>query len=254
MGLEDTGAARRANVKPIIFSAEMTKAILEGRKTQTRRVVKPKLKDSDFDYYRRENRIKEKVMIGNGFNSYCKEYVWHELPYKPGDVLWVREAWCEVPYETECIKSGDGFLCVPKKAYKADSKIDFTGIWKSPIHMPKEAARIFLRVVDVRVERLQNITPEDCRAEGLTATAYANFEIPKEMHELKKPPHFPMHRHVGNESGIISDDSPWWRLWFRHLWDSINSKRGFAWESNPWVWVCTFEKTEILCQFEEGET
>ena len=120
--------AYHVQMKSIVLNTQEVKAILEGRKTQMRRVVKPKLKDSDFDYYRRENRIKEKVIIDNGFNSYCKESVWHEPPYKSGDILWVRETWCEVPYETECIKIDDGFLCFPKIAYKADSEIDYTGM------------------------------------------------------------------------------------------------------------------------------
>ena len=244
-------------MKPIIFSTPMVKAILEGRKTQTRWVVKPrnKRKAKQLEYRQgyglwvhgyNDKHIAKREAYGS-IKDYSVSPMWMDLdvyirkyaPCKPGDILYVKEAWqqCE----------NDSYIFFEDALYK-----NATMAWpeneliklKSPLFMPKEAARIFLRIDDVRVERLQDITPEDCRSEGITATAYANFEIPAEIHELKKTSHFPMHRHVGNESGIIDDSSPWWRIWYRCLWDSINAKRGHPWESNPWVFVYTFEKIE----------
>ena len=154
-------------MKPIIFSTEMVKAILDGRKTQTRRIIKPQPMLKLYPNFENKSWHWKDCHWLEGGIGFPTSGIEDYSPYKPGDILWVRETWCEVPYETKCIKSGDGFLCVPKKAYKADSKIDFTGIWKSPIHIPKEAARIFLRVVGVEVERLQDISEEDAIAEGV---------------------------------------------------------------------------------------
>ena len=102
--------------------------------------------------------------------------------------------------------------------------------------MPKEAARIFLRVVGVSVERLQDITPEDCRAEGITATADMDFDNIRCSTLTEK--------YIINETGTIDAESPWWKEWFSELWDSINAKSGYPWESNPWVWKISFERTE----------
>jgi len=163
--------------KPILFSTEMVRAILEGRKTQTRRVVKPQPVIED----------------GHGREIKC--------PWQPGDILWVRETWCKNPVSTGypyCYKASE------------DSWIydNMEGMWRPSIHMPREAARIFLRVKNVRVEKLQEIMPDDVLQEGLWD--------------------------VGTETGALDS--------FAELWNNINAKRGYGWSVNPWIWVIEFEK------------
>lgn len=161
--------------KPIIFSTEMVRAILDGRKTQTRRVIKPqpkyelRLKDSRWHEYS-ENPLADS-QVGSPWGH---EY---KCPWLIGDILWVRETWADL--------RGMGFGNDPKTdkpwnfAYKADIKpgsdsdrarIDYGVKWKPSIYMPREAARLFLRVKNVRVERLQDITRMDCQAEGFPLT------------------------------------------------------------------------------------
>lgn len=168
-------------MKPIIFSAPMVKAILDGRKTQTRRVIK--VDDAP------ENKLPR---------------------YEAGDILWVRETW---------LKADDGYY------YKADIKVPsesenlrktYGYKWRPSIFMPREAARIFLRVTNVRVERVQEITVDDCRLEGCCCSDC-----------LQTGPHSP--------------DCKCDTL-FYNTWNDINAKRGYGWDTNPWVWVYEFEK------------
>jgi hypothetical protein len=196
-------------MKPILFSAEMVRAIQDLRKTQTRRVVKaPVLQDV---------REPNKVYWKNGkivFN-WCGETVgWFEVKpkYQPGDILWVRESWCENRgkyfYKADNICNGcteDG-ICLPEGVAKhitCELCEDRDGYikWRSPMFMPREAARIFLRVKTVRVERLHEITDADILAEG--------FEC--------------------REDFIV-------------LWNILNEKRGHGWNKNDWVYAYTFEK------------
>ncbi len=147
-------------MKPILFSTEQVQAILDGRKTITRRVIKPQPPVEAVYSYISEELISKKltehfVTFADSTGKTLSPQVM--LPYQPGDILWVRETFCEVPYEYNHIPIKGGYITTPKYAYKADSKRDYTGIWKPSIHMPKEAARIFLRVTDVRVERVQDI-------------------------------------------------------------------------------------------------
>lgn len=127
-------------IKPILFNMEMVQAILEGRKSCTRRLVKflPG-KNPNWTGY-----IKDGLMLYNGRNEPCIK----NPPYQPGDILYVRETWCKLPI----MKNGTAFF------YRADGDlrpIEWQGKWRPSIHMPKEAARIWLKVTDVRVERLQ---------------------------------------------------------------------------------------------------
>lgn len=175
--------------KPILFSTEMVRAILEGRKSQTRRVIKPQpdgeiKANIPYEFYGTKT---ERIFTDT------KAYL---APCSVGDILWVRETWAK----------DDTYY------YKADGSCGSRcGKWKPSIHMPKEAARIWLEVTDVRVERLQEITEEDARAEGALPTR--------------------------EERGYncCRDE-------FITLWDSINSKRGYGWDTNPWVWVIEFER------------
>ena len=190
--------------KPILFSGPMVRAILEGRKSQTRRVVKPE------PAYGVETCPYSKT--GWGFTS---DYGCSCRPakptYQPGDVLWVRETWA---HETEFgTFTGDA-------VYRADGDQREreggkpTDKWRPSIFMPKSACRLFLKVKAVRAEHLQDISEEDAMAEGV--------EYP----------------HVIT---MLSDMHKAARVSFRNLWDSINGKKN-PWASNPWVWVIEFER------------
>lgn len=209
-------------MKPIIFSTEMVKAILKEQKTQTRRVIKDGANRTPQNigrekFYKMVNALNNKSFFGAGFYKdsdvfECKDEiltdaVYFKCPYKPGDVLYVKETWGkdengEYVYRTNYGTTEDDSF--PPSMFK----------WKPSIHMPREAARIFLKVTNVRVERLQEITEEDARAEGVNGIPRSTVLYP-------------------NDDYIYP---------FKQLWNSLNQKRGYGWDTNPWVWVYEFEK------------
>lgn len=206
-------------IKPILFNTEMVRAILDGRKTCTRRVVKTRRKDACGFYV-----TKRPDGSFAGIYEYDEDERMFENqlipPYKPGDVLYVRETWthfecwnCEGDEEGNCVE--EPHISVLQKQggcylYRATSEISGDARWHPSIHMPKEAARIWLKVTDVRVERLQDMTDDDAEAEGCfdyTSTA----------------------------------------LGFPDVWDSTIKKSDldrYGWKANPWVWVIEFERCE----------
>jgi hypothetical protein len=201
--------------KPILFNTEMVMAILDGRKTQTRRVIKPQpYTKGDFKFYGL-NAIKQswetisgethyRAMFYDGkINNWTDETLCYRTPrYQRGDILYVREAWKYIEGA-----SGHGY------SYMAGGGVhNDTYKWNPPASMPKEAARIFLRVTGVRAERVQDISMTDCQSEGCN-------------------------------SQNISDFNP--RVQFKKLWDSINAKLGYGWNTNPWVWAYKFERIEL---------
>lgn len=225
---------------PILFSTEMVQAILEGRKTQTRRVVKPQPEAEHFtfggDYPPHQIRCDEKEAKFSFLRSpktdrACflpdapKLYDRIGCPYgEPGDRLWVRETWAPA--------LGD-------VAYKADysqSVLDeprHKGIWKPSIHMPKTAARIWLEIEEVKVERLQDISEEDAKAEGILPLLASSMQLITQgqlYFDYSKPKKF-------FNDGL----PPFWS--FNSLWCSINGPE--SWEANPWVWVVKFKVISI---------
>ena len=193
-------------MKPIIFSTPMVQAIQDGRKTQTRRVIKGDI----LPGWDQKLQCPSYLRIKDG-KPYGKSVV---CPYPSGTVLWVRETWAKVSDWVDVdseVGIPDGYI------YKADWQ-DGTESpkWRPSIHMPKEAARLFLLVENVRVERLQDITEEDAQADGV----YPCYE--KHLH------------YDGRE----------YRCSFEQLWDSLNAKRGhpYTYSSNPWVWAIEFNK------------
>jgi hypothetical protein len=205
--------------KPIIFSTPMVKAILEGRKTQTRRVIKPQPTFIESSA-RWEWRIpKSKIIQCETVLTASREW-WEylspeQMPYKPGDILWVRETWAA--------SNGDE---LPKGYYYRANCKDSTIVsrWKPSIFMPREAARLFLEVKSVRVERLRDISEKDAEAEGVRK-GYDEF--------ISSAP-----------LGKVVTHKYSYKKGFKDLWDSLNAKRGFSWEINPWVWVIEFERKE----------
>mgnify|MGYP000854053807 CR=1 FL=1 len=207
-------------MKPIIFSTPMVQAILDGRKTQTRRVIKPQpVKDDTFEgpYWYEPTVVNKDGELGPGkpvFGISSTDGEWGiKSPYQPGDILWVRETWATV--SSGIIEYKATYI----EPYTGSTEIDHIGkkiTWRPSIHMPREAARIFLQVKNVRVERLQDITEEDAKAEG--------------CHERL------LNDGWKNIGKLTARDD------FIMLWEYLNAKRGYGWDTNPWVWVIEFER------------
>lgn len=222
--------------KPILFNTEMVTAILEGRKTVTRRLVKPQqvigLGCDKCPNNMPEEYIKQKEML---FKPWCdmsdNELISaiYKPPYQLGDILYVRETWGKIKNGIE-----------EKYVYRTDGRYPTLGDgcfmnfkWKPSIHMPKEAVRIFLKVKDVRVERLQDITPKEIEKEGLANPC-------KECYAKKDT----------CEDCICQDEYIDKMIW-SELWNSTINKSDlelYGWDANPWVWVIEFERIET-----EGE-
>lgn len=244
--------------RPILFSGAMVRAILEGRKAMTRRVVKPQpAPNRPYDGGTAWN-YDEKTGLHRPYGTVghltVREKMGLFCPFgQPGDRLWVRETWEEVhPCQIDEGRfSLEGRVGIPgpppvhyRVIYRADGEyprlhfkegfpyrercqpgcvkdhihpLEAWHGWTPSIHMPRWACRLVLEVASVRVERLQEISEEDARAEGADPYdwQYDNGEGPESYREA-----------------------------FRCLWDSINASRGYGWERNPWVWVVEFKRVE----------
>ncbi|HGV0010029.1 TPA: morphogenetic protein [Klebsiella pneumoniae] len=222
----------------MIFNGEMVRAILDGRKTQTRRPVKFPILDRNLGCELAGNELAGELSAGNYLNSAFG---------KPGDRIWVREtfqgplfdydlmdSYCKDPTPFEkpefCVYKADG---VPApEFYDADDELHCC--WRPSIHMPRWASRILLEITDVRVEQLNAISPEDAESEGLERTNFTGF---------------------GDEPGLPSYPEPdvyfdplkkQWKEYppeaFAGLWESIYGEG--SWQANPWVWVISFKRVE----------
>ncbi|WP_373069881.1 hypothetical protein [Sulfurimonas sp.] len=229
-------------MKNILMNTEMTKAILEGRKTQTRRVL---LDCKEFDIEEHESGFNlihdykcriENVGIFSTKKLLMRYFSDKYSKYKIGDILYVRETFVRgVEHdENDCpLTTEDGSDWIWRTYYRADDEliewVDEDGEnvnvpWKPSIHMPKEYARIFLKVTDVRVERLHDITYADVKKEGLPL----HIDIPKEHYNNK----------IANGLSINPIEH-----WWINLWNST-AKDGYKWEDNPYVFVYEFERVE----------
>ena len=221
--------------KPILFNTEMVRAILDGRKTATRRCVKLKYDNTHHEmktdkYGTRLIEIQDDIE-GETFGKSEDGRTWRKIrgyiepkaPYRRGDILYVRETWSDhyVPDD-----EGKGKLQYCYKADGIDLKAEClpgeTNRWYPSIHMPKEAARIFLRVNGVRVERLQDITWQEAAKEGCYGST-----------SDEPDPLF----HIPTLKGEF------WRLWNSTIKKQDLDKYG--WDANPWVWVIEFERIEV---------
>lgn len=198
-------------IKPILFNSEMVRAILEGRKSCTRRIVKPQqligMLPDKCKNGAPEEFLKEKKLM---FKPHCDmtdiELIntAYKAPYQPGDILYVRETFIQAAAHIFWYKADD------------NSWISEGLHWKPSIHMPKEAARIWLKVTDVRMERLQEITAESALAEGTDKYIHLNGKF--------------------DENAILTS--------FMGIWNSTikNSDLDrYGWNANPWIWVIEFE-------------
>jgi len=247
--------------RPILFSGPMVKAILDGTKTQTRRVIKPQpiVEDGELRFpwasffdFGHVHTFDKKGVGGENWNApdYPNENKFAQAlkrtPYKnpcpygiPWDELYVREtfrhfgnlyrrgmmyeqvtyqadgATREIPY----FHTGDGKTNPPVRKWWNTGKAP----WTSGRFIPRRYSRIQLEITEVRVERVQDISEEDARAEGIEMYPY--------------PVACDMARHPKDDTRLVSPQSA-----FASLWDSINSKRGFGWDINPFVWVISFRR------------
>lgn len=230
-------------MKPILFSTLMVKAIMDGQKTQTRRVIKfPKGRTPHWYHGPNEEGLHD-FMFGAIDPENRMAIDWSEFviaPFAVGDELWVRETFAVDPCLPDCAGHEDENECpfnqVGDKCYKYQAQytepVPKIG-WKPSIHMPSEAARIFLMVTDVRAEQLQDISEDDMIAEGIMdADDYATKSPPDEY-----PEHDPRYK------GWIG----WNRVLFESLWNEF-AKQGTRWRDNPWVWVISFERinTQVM--------
>lgn len=214
-------------IKPILFnkqiSTEMVRAILDGRKSCTRRLVKPQPDEKHtfpLGFVTDSTEKKEVGCFGFGIDEYGGSIQYAKPPYQPGDILYVRETWMDYAgltmYKADC------------DIYRLDS-LNFAGFgWKPSIHMPKEAARIWLKVMNVRVERLQEITDEQAKREGIQydecPTGFT-WKQETDMHNCYTTP-------IGA---------------MQALWNSTIKKSDldrYGWDASPWVWVIEFERCE----------
>ncbi len=186
--------------RPILFSASMVRAILDGRKTQTRRIVKDTgLYAIDEKFHGEETANRERGNLA----TQCKYG-------QPGDWLWVKETFQAHPIYGYPVYRSDYML---ENGRYGPNPVDAENWpWRPSIFMPRRASRITLKITSVRVERLQDISDTDALAEGIT----------------------------GYEHGA---DQPLPVMCYQTLWDSLNAKRGFGWNVNPWVWVLEFRRT-----------
>ncbi|MFR2103904.1 MAG: hypothetical protein ACLS4R_04400 [Roseburia inulinivorans] len=228
-------------IKPILFNTEMVQAILDGRKNCTRRMVKPQPDEKHtypLGFVTDSTEKKEVGCFGFGINEYGGSIKYANPQYQPGDILYVRETWerfecwnCDGDERGNCPKE-------PKKSvldktcgcymYRATDEISGDAKWHPSIHMPKEAARIWLKVTNVRVEQLQDITEDGAEAEGV----------------------------IDNRGFIHSPENEYDRIYtarehFIEIWDRTIKKSdldSYGWDANPWVWVIEFER----CEPQEG--
>lgn len=210
-------------IKPILFNTEMVRAILDGRKSCTRRLVK---------FFSGENPrwtgyIKDGLMLYNGKNEPCIR----KAPYQPGDILYIRETWSE-GYEdgTYIYKADDKLADLP--TFKESSKL----IYHPSIHMPKEAARIWLKITDVRVERLQEMKPVDVIKEGAYPDCWDCLNTYGESGSQCC---------YGTEEQCSQCDEV--MMEWEKLWTSTIKKSDldcYGWNANPWVWIIEFERCE----------
>lgn len=205
-------------IKPILFNTDMVRAILDGRKTCTRRIVKGFIPNDAVWGYTAFTPKRCISCRGTFVDGYGEKFF--KLPYQPGDILYVRETiWQKVRCYLDVNRETQGVFCHEYRYVATDKEPEtgwnFSWVKRPSIHMPKEAARIWLKVTDVRVERLQEITETQAQSEGCN-------------------------------SGLLTGACTA-RGQFEDLWNSTIKKSDldyYGWSANPWVWVIEFERCE----------
>lgn len=230
-------------IKPILFNTEMVRAILDGRKTCTRRIIKPQPDEKHtypLGFVTEGTEKKEVGCFGFGINEYGGSIQYAKPPYLGGDALYIRETWTEecgkyyyrADYDSDyldpCETLSGGYPASCRNHPGCDGCMETsTRIhWHPSIHMPKEAARIWLKVTDVRVERMHKCVEDWCldiENEGVTTPQDPILYISDdEFHDA-----------------LITE--------FQKIWNSTIKKSDidrYGWDANPWVWVIEFERCE----------
>nr|DAH12919.1 MAG TPA: hypothetical protein [Caudoviricetes sp.]DAU31411.1 MAG TPA: ASCH domain protein [Caudoviricetes sp.] len=233
-------------IKPILFNTEMVRANLEGRKSCTRRIVKGFIpNDAKWGYtaFTPKGCISCRGTFADGYGE-----KFFKLPCEPRDILYVRETWqCWRAHRYEAtadirFRAGGDDVRLQFANGNTDSinRLEYdtfvhkwfshNGEWKPSLFMPKEAARIWLKVTDVRVERLKDITPKDAENEGVGNLFYEDIGYSEKNYGTEVDP----------EYGIAKEQFAW-------LWESTIKKSDidrYGWSANPWVWVIGFERCE----------
>lgn len=228
-------------IKPILFNTEMVRAILDGRKTCTRRIVKPQWEECPHCKYVHNEYIYDKLAE----NVYCARCGYplvpeRRAPYQSGDILYVRETWqylYELDGNEQVIEDTGKYYYAATDTIPFDTYVDENGVkhdhvpWRPSIHMPKEAARIWLKVTNVRVERLQSITVEGAIREGAEG---------EKCH----------HTNAGAFGCSDCMNTGWIeppQVEFMQIWDSTIKKSDldrYGWDANPYVFVIEFVKID----------
>jgi hypothetical protein len=238
-------------MKPILFNTEMVQAILDGRKIVTRRVIKTQYPIFDgliTDTTGSKHTI-GKVRFSDGKCEGNNDYI--KLPYQKRDILYVRETWLMQSMRNFDKTAKILFKAIPNEIlsifkfsderYEKFIKFFHKNGWKSPYFMPKEAARIFLKVTDVRVERLQDITEEQAIKEGIKPHEFQEGMLNEDgTHKISGLKIYDYHDNSGTTNSAIKA--------FFHLWNSTIEKQDldkYGWNANPFVWVYEFEILRI---------
>jgi hypothetical protein len=202
------------SIKPILFNTEMVRAILDGRKSCTRRICKDANECTvpDMEFYNADKRTYAVYNFVDKEHMEQLSTAERTCPICTGDILYVRETWKKAP---------NGYYYY--EDWQRNDIADITK-WKPSIHMPKEAARIWLKVTDVKIERLQDVTEDGAKAEGA----------------------------IDNRGFIHSPENEYDRIHtarehFIRIWNSTIKKSNlnrYGWDASPWVWVIEFERCE----------
>nr|DAX12016.1 MAG TPA: ASCH domain protein [Bacteriophage sp.] len=239
-------------IKPILFNTEMVRAILDGRKTCTRRIAKGFIPDDalwGYTAFTPKGYISCRGVYADGYGE-----GFYKLPYQPGDLLYVRETWgisnmddeskmAYIVYRASEDQENEGCreVHLPDEKFEKmyESMAESEPEWHPSIHMPKEAARIWLKVTDVRVERLQDITEDGVWDEGFKFKPPCLTRVSADGHtcDLDGP----------CMSSIKYCDMTMGELFGRELWDKTIKKSDldrYGWDANPWVWEIEFERCE----------
>lgn len=194
-----------AKCRPILFSGDMVRAILDGRKTQTRRPIKPQPGFSRWSGFVQNGCA---YGLGMDYAEMVRNFARYQCPYgAPGDRLWVRETWGYSTTDSVIFRADDQSERAKRERWVS------APLWRPSIHMPRWASRLTLEVIDVRVERVQDITEDDARAEGVTPVAFCRAGVPD-----------------GNEH----------REAFEMAWKALYGDE--SWARNDWVWAVTFRR------------
>lgn len=230
-----------SRILPILFNTEMVRAILDGRKTCTRRVIKPQWEECPTCKYIHNEYIYDKLAK----NVYCARCGYpmepeRRSPYQPGDILYVRETWqylYELDGNEQVIEDTGKYYYAATDTIPFDTYVDENGVkhdhapWRPSIHMPKEAARIWLKVTDVRVERLRDIDEDGALREGAQGIRCDHVAL--------------------GEHGCTDCMNTGWieppQVGFMQIWDSTIKKSdidSYGWNANPYVFVIEFVKID----------